>query len=141
MLKYAPFAYPSLENLSHILRNRDLWPEGFYWNFKHCDSCAIGMMNKLWGHAYPEVAVRVFEDMPGETESRIFYNSFSKPHVRIGWFGLFKRDRHHEEVTPEMVADQIDEYLKRKEGNTFHAQHGTTAAQNSREIELSRVPA
>ncbi len=136
MLKHSPFAYPSLENLSHILRNRDLWPKDFHWNFKHCDQCALGLIDVLWNDQYPESTARMLWDIPSETESSIFYSSRSKPKVRV--FGLFRRDRYHEEVTPEMVADQIDEYLKRKEETTSHAQYG---AEDSRETELSRVPA
>ena len=134
MLKHSPLAYPSLENLSHILRNRDLWPVGFEWNFKHCDQCALGIIDRLWHDKYPQSSALMLSEIPSETESVIFYSSRSKPKVRV--FGIFKRDRYHEEVTPEMVADQIDEYLKRKEENISHVR-----TKYSREVELARVPA
>ena len=47
---------PSLKALSHILRHKELWPEGFKWYFGSCRSCAMGMAKILWEFksTYPE---------------------------------------------------------------------------------------
>lgn len=96
---------PSLKALSYILRHKELWPEGFEWGFTRCESCAMGLAYELWqlgnrkrctifsmGRKLTEVFA-----MKRETFSNIFED---------------KRPLYHTwNVTPEMVADQIDNHL------------------------------
>lgn len=104
---------PSLKNLSHILRHKELWPEGFRWNYRQCTTCAMGIAHELW--------IQKFNEKPYSTPMA-FYNmtcKFKIPHPCAASIFL---DAHmannvsnRSKVTPEMVADQIDAYLFCKE--------------------------
>ena len=95
----------SLANLSNILRHRDMWPEGFRWYFGTCQSCAMGLAFQLWGGA-PNDKLRVVDnvdaiarllEMPEEVANSIFNGLYDSVRSTL--------------ITPEMVADAIDEYL------------------------------
>jgi hypothetical protein len=98
----------SLENLAFILRDRRLWPKGFEWNYKNCNSCAIGMAAKLWGK---ESVYGWGEDertawLPnGTIHSNASNRIFTELRRHIGKNSM-------SEITPEDVADAIDAYLK-----------------------------
>lgn len=104
---------PSLENLSYVLRHPDMWPEGFIWNFNHCDSCAMGLAHSLWS-AIPStnrdtgssIMARSFA-MPHEDANLIFMSARGKKKI----LGFIPSTPYNRDVTPEMVADQIDKYL------------------------------
>jgi|SRR5882672_1060163 len=100
---------PSLEALSYLLRHKGLWPKGFSWNYNKCETCAMGLASQLWGvHirlAHTHLAVEDISElmkMPYEKAADIFYGGGD-------WMDQVKRQ--FEDVTPEMVADQIDLYL------------------------------
>lgn len=91
---------PSLRNLVTILRNREMWPEGFVWYFPLSDSCAMGLSIQLWN-----------EDITYEVGSdETFHNIFNRP---ISWWKIpfNSRQVRMAAVTPEVVADRIDSYL------------------------------
>lgn len=110
MLQKSPVLDPSLRNLAYILRHREWWPEGFEWNYQHCSTCAIGLSDKLWGvrpyklddGALPELS---------QSYHDIFADSDTK---RTFWDRVFLRELKFHQVTPEQVADQIDEFLSSK---------------------------
>jgi hypothetical protein len=84
---------PSLEALSYLLRHREMWPAGFEWDCTYCDQCAMGLADRLWSVYIEEVAP---DDFPS---AAILIDANS---IRgIKWC----------DVTPEMVADDIDAYL------------------------------
>jgi hypothetical protein len=95
---------PSLEGLSWLLRHE--MPAKFSWDYRilvgfdrqTCGTtgCALGLAEFTWGRSSVEVAYPF--GMPEEDADRIFYSA--------GTYGC----RWHE-VTAEMVADKIDEYL------------------------------
>lgn len=99
---FADLDKPSLHALSYALRHPDTWPDGFVWDYKECDQCAMGLAHCLWRSSIPEadtwngasIMAKKFAMPYGEAEN-IFFN--------------------HKAVTPEMVADQIDKYLERAE--------------------------
>jgi hypothetical protein len=107
MLMKSPTAIPSLANLAYILRHRELWPEGFAWDFSVRRTCAMGLSDLLWGQdpaTLPDALT-----MPTETFNNIFCRTSTKVWLRI-WrikFHCYSMDH----VTPEMVADQIDAFL------------------------------
>jgi hypothetical protein len=103
---------PSLHALSYALRHPDTWPEGFVWNYAQCAQCAMRLAHRLWRQIpRPEndtgtsVMARSFA-MPYEEANKIF---FLAHHV----WGPFYRQMAA--VTPEIVADKIDAYIKRAE--------------------------
>ncbi len=88
---------PSLEALSFILRNKELWPAHFVWDFSACDQCAMGLAHKIWpdkikcpsGSDMSEVF-----NLDKDAVTRIFMACTTQ--------SLFKT------ISPEMVADRID---------------------------------
>lgn len=104
---------PSLHALSYALRHPDTWPEGFYWNYDNCDQCAMGLAHQLWRkhvqEVYTETGASVMAKafgMPYGKAERIFLEG-PKNHR---YFGIFPRG--YRTMTPDMVADDIDAYLK-----------------------------
>jgi hypothetical protein len=97
---------PSLHALSYALRHSDTWPEDFAWHYCNCDTCAMGLAHQLWKQQVPSVNVgdgpsvmaRVFA-MPYEAAGNIFLSA--------SW----ATETPGHQITPEMVADQIDKYL------------------------------
>lgn len=95
---------PSLRALSYLLRRPEMWPTGFAWYFGSCDTCAMGLAASLWGWAHPNTwgaAQRL--DILHSDAIDIFGD------VSMGAIGYGPVT--HSEITPEMVADRIDQYL------------------------------
>ena len=86
---------PSLRTLSFVLRNKELWPDGFDWNFAMCTNCAMGLAHQMWKkrvqRPYKEDMMKVFGLSEG-TATNFF---------AIG----------NANTTPGEVADKIDAYL------------------------------
>jgi hypothetical protein len=97
---------PSLRNLAYVLRHEELWPTGFTWNYRYTDCCGMGISQLLWG-----VDVGCLPDVYTYFRGDLVYNLFCKP---LSWFKMPFRTYHARmvAVTPEMVADRIDRYLK-----------------------------
>lgn len=111
MLQHAPLAYPSLENLSHVLRHHETWPQGFEWDFAKTECCALGLAERLWADQLGSVAA-MFAALSYWEYVNIFLRSGTKP--RQKFLRFFTRECFLEEVTPGMVADQIDAYLAKR---------------------------
>ena len=89
--------------LSFILRNRALWPEGFEWDYSQCETCAMGLAIKLGmttGHFVQHVADRL--GMPAIRAQEIFLYA----HGLCG-------PRSRADITPEHIADLLDAYADR----------------------------
>jgi hypothetical protein len=112
LFKLAAVEQPSLVNLSYCLRNPDTWPEGFYWDYGKCERCAMGLASALWRRSIPEVN----NDIGASVMARVFHMSYEG--ARRIFFGSYVRRKlfsrvhiPHSSITPEMVADAIDDYL------------------------------
>jgi len=92
-------ATPSLSSLAFILRNKELWPDDFHWDFWNCSTCAMGLAMEVWGQhrgcIAPGRIAKMFGMPLGDVE-RIF----------VAW-----RDGN---PTPADIADRIDTYLVRR---------------------------
>jgi len=122
---------PSLHALSYALRHPDTWPAHFSWNFKHCNSCAMGLAHSLWGQIPEHQKSRDTNGgaskmakafgMPFSEAKSIFFAIGGKWYPIIEetkghlWWKKTYRKIDHENITPEMVADQIDAYLAKAE--------------------------
>lgn len=102
---------PSLKNLSYILRHKELWPEGFEWSYEKCPTCAMGLAAALWGvidtkavPVTPQMAT--YFDIPAKIADRVFGGKNIESVFGVYWY---------HQITPEMVADKIDEYLAGRE--------------------------
>ncbi len=121
---------PSLHALSYALRHPDTWPKGFVWDYSKCTQCAMGLAHALWNAVPPttpstgaSVMAREFA-MPYVDARSIFLGSGVKAwgwipkqvqtEGRLWWKKEFLQ-ANHDDVTPEMVADQIDRYLETAE--------------------------
>lgn len=121
---------PSLEGLVYALRHPETWPEGFVWNYRDCNSCAMGLARQLWDSVPRTVRgtgaskmARTFA-MPYEVANSIF---MGKGPTAMDWLPFKTENRgmlwwkeqfqvaDHSRVTPEMVADQIEKYLADRE--------------------------
>lgn len=125
---------PSLHGLSYALRHPETWPEGFVWDFARCDKCAMGLAYRLWTGKSPidfengndsaaannrkwsSYSARTFAMPLGEAE-RIFLNTEWTRQQRtfLGIPAGRTPSLDLEDVTPEMVADEIDRYLTTSE--------------------------
>lgn len=122
---------PSLTALSYVLRHPEMWPAGFTWDYTYCESCAMGLAHRLWNVALPRMGdSRMGASLMAKAfglgytpAMRIFYGAGSRGHLKVevvktglfGWGRPLVRRRivtiGNGNVTPEMVADDIDRYL------------------------------
>ena len=92
-------ASPSAEGLIYALRNREVWPEGFKWNYLMCQTCALGLAFRLWREIdrpdidYVGPAVGLSE----RDAERVFLYARKYTDVECG-----------QGITPEMVADLLE---------------------------------
>jgi hypothetical protein len=94
---------PSLSELSYRLRHRDTWPPGFTWRYQDINHCAMALAYRTWPALLQTNGLRGFDAAfglePAQTD-RIFGG--------VGRaLGVAPAD-----VTPEMVADLIDEVAR-----------------------------
>jgi hypothetical protein len=111
MLKRSPTLEPSLENLAYVLRHQELWPEGFVWDYRNSSTCALGLCKKLYNLCPEQVDFRLVQS-PGASKS-IFcdWGNEAKPVMLFGFIPLWERKLEMYEITPEIVADRIDNWL------------------------------
>jgi hypothetical protein len=93
---------PTLPGLAHILRNKELWPSGFVWNYADNSTCAMGLTACFWHYAFDgsdfwDWTMKTFS-LTDDDFCPIFFNRFDC--------------KKFDQVSPEMVADAIYEYLK-----------------------------
>lgn len=92
---------PDLRTLAVVLRNRLLWPPGFVWDYTNCKTCALGMAHQLWSHSIPGTTRPYAEGPLGLTDAE---------GLQI-FVGLSETYAGRKNVTPEMVADEIEVVL------------------------------
>ena len=92
-----------LSELSHVLRNKDLWPKNFEWNYNDCETCAMGLAALLWNevNGTNTWAMEKAFDIDSDTSNAIFLELADHPD-------------DFSKITPEHVANAIDEYLANK---------------------------
>lgn len=134
---FADLDKPSLHALSYALRHPDTWPENFVWDYNDCQQCAMGLANAFWhkgrhqksgknteGYEFERPYIsRAAKDfgIPYGKAVEIFFDSktITTTELHRSYFGLGPNVPHQtltkveeKDVTPEMVADQIDKYLE-----------------------------
>ena len=92
---------PSPEGLSYLLRHKELWPEGFKWDYYYASRCAIGLHRSFWKN----FNYRYVDMLPGSTtdKDKVFF--------------FLELNENKRTITPEHVADAIDQLLKKVNGN------------------------
>lgn len=88
---------PTLRDLSHLLRHKEEWPEGFIWDYTNRETCAVELANLKFGLNLPdgEKLEEIF-DISSEERDNIF--------IHAAYFYL----EDTRKITPEQVADVID---------------------------------
>jgi hypothetical protein len=93
-----------LAKLARVLRNREMWPKGHQWSYTCHGQCAIGIAHQLWN--------------TGMNTARIAeaFGIYYQDAYNIFVFGLkrLQPDAKMSDVTPEHVANAIDELLRSK---------------------------
>lgn len=114
----ALLASPSLEALAYALRHPHTWPDGFRWDYRACETCAMGMAFELWrtidGNDLPEIA-RGFH-MSIDSAAQVFVHLAGPPPLDSTW------QMKAAAITPEHVADAIDAYLATHPARTHNPQ-------------------
>lgn len=109
-------ATPSLAGLAWLLRHKEAWPVGFRWNFANCPTCAIGLAYRMICGEAPEdrfgpddAAVWLPRAFPALSDQEGF---LVKSADKI-FFGdvAFALGIELGDVTPEMVAQRIEDHL------------------------------
>ncbi len=92
-----------LANLAHVLRDKSQWPDGFDWEYSDCRRCAMGLASKIGIVA--GISDEHLCKQLGLTRVQVS-ELFGLRHVHMR--------KYISEVTPEDVADAIDEVLANK---------------------------
>ena len=95
-----------LQDLSALLRNESQWPEGFAWDYSDTSTCALGL-------AY---ASGILDETHKATTNPTEVFGLPWREFEAIFFGHPCSDYDVEtvdDITPEMVADEIDRQLKR----------------------------
>lgn len=100
---------PSLEGLAYALRHPEIWPVGFEWAFDDCSQCAMGLAHRLWTKQVPQYFYA--EDMSASFDISEFYAS------KI-FGGDWTDNKSFDEITPVMVARQIEKLLKSRKNRS-----------------------
>ena len=86
-----------LQKLLPILRDNTLWPEDFVWNYTKPVTCGLGLIKQVFGQRFSDkITIKIYNN---DSYKKIFYNAHRGTNVEF------------KDVTPEMVADEIDAYL------------------------------
>jgi hypothetical protein len=98
---------PSLAALSFALRHPETWPEGFVWDYGNCETCAMGLANRLWGGILNK------EPYAGESACRMasVFGIRQEKAFEIFIFAPANRQLRLRGVTPTQIADLIDAHL------------------------------
>lgn len=109
---------PSLPALSYLLRHKELWPHDFSWYYGHCERCAMGLACSLWNMAWcpgdaDQIGIEYWVaralNLHDQDVLGLFYG-------RGDWAPKMLLDEiaicDFRKVTPEMVANAIDEHLQ-----------------------------
>lgn len=108
---------PTLQALAYALRNPDVWPEDFTWDYRKSSHCAIGLAARLWPKKFPSVSIT--DVMLGFGLSTVVtYAIFidaraSHRNWLLRGLNIASLSRTQAATNPEDVADMIDTYLKK----------------------------
>jgi hypothetical protein len=93
---------PSLRGLNLVLRHRELWPVGFEWDYRSCPNCAMGLAQRLWKEI----------EFPVESYIAKAFGMSAASAQKIFYYADISRKILRKNVTPEMIADDIEAYLR-----------------------------
>jgi len=100
---------PSIHDLADLLRDRSRWPAGFVWNYCSPCNCALGLSRLMLGMQY-FCSAHNYYGLTKDLADRLFFMAAQDAN------GVKLMDMS--EVTPERVADLIDQLVPRSKPAT-----------------------
>lgn len=91
--------HPEMKKLRDRLLDRSSWPEDFQWDFSDYDRCAMALITD-------------HDDVVSETQRILRIDNNTTNHL-FGAGPAIRRNIHISDVTPEMVAADIDDWLQK----------------------------
>ena len=108
--KFDPASEPcSLETLAKALRDQSSWPINFRWNYTAIEMCAMGLMQRIW---FREMDVYEFYK-PEVISEKLNIDETNAIKIFLNG-GAYLSNTPVFTITPEMVADKIDEFISRE---------------------------
>lgn len=117
---------PDLKTFATILRDRTCWPKGFKWDYSDCRTCAMGLAVQLYSlkledgvpHTYLSATSKAFS-MDYDKADDIFLRLAGKlgDNEKSNLVRIYEIIEVRKRITPENVADAIDQYLLTCERN------------------------
>ena len=101
---------PSLSTLAFVLRHRELWPEGFEWDYNDCEQCGMGMAFRLGLAARPSHET-VGPSLDAVTEAFDLSEDAALKLFVYAQMDLPASHRSRRFVTPDHVATLIEQHL------------------------------
>ena len=99
---------PTVGGLSFILRHKELWPQGFVWDYARCESCAMGLAHEIWQDHIPAPSVECMINALGIPLNQAEDVFIRAPSV-LAKSAEFSGSRYSiKKTTPEEVADLLD---------------------------------
>lgn len=92
---------PSSKALAYLLRNPQLWPKGFVWDYTCNSGCAMGLADRVWGTHDIGLDRKQYYDA--------FYGGNSIFGKSYKVYGIFPKPMRR--VTPTDVAKRLESYL------------------------------
>jgi hypothetical protein len=88
---------PTVANLVWVLRHREVWPQGFQWNYGDCDHCAMGLAARLWSEIVSAntYTLAVALNITHFQSQEAFLNACL--------------DKHMRDISPDDVADMLEQ--------------------------------
>jgi hypothetical protein len=108
MLAPTKYEVPSLQALSRLLRDESSWPPGFEFNFDSCTTCAMALAFTQWHLPLINEVVGCSSKMA--TLMGISFEDSLRLFVDAAYHRIPLRGSSR--ITPEEVADAIDQYLE-----------------------------
>ncbi len=104
--RFGELQQPPLVGFIHVLRNPDLWPEGFGWSYANCDKCAMGLAKELGyiGTPYTTAMTKAFN-----IEHRRCHEIFVLGNKN--WFGIAR-------TNPGQIADALEKLVDADSGGS-----------------------
>ena len=102
---------PSMRALAHLLRHQELWPERFHWDYTRCETCAMGLAARLWNCTPASASVGPLLGI-NIVGGRMYPKQITPFDIFIAASRTQRyKENRHIYVTPELVADLIDDFL------------------------------
>jgi hypothetical protein len=109
---------PTLQALAYALRNPDVWPGDFTWDYRKTDHCALGLAARLWPkriQTYGRTVLLTDVLSAFGISHMMAYLIFINARTRHWFLRNLISPQIQADTTPNDVANMIDKYLQKGE--------------------------